>query len=76
MRQCKKHEQQNYLRNHCFAAGDVLANGVDAGVGGCMTCKHRWHEANFGIKHRPPGSYWYECQRCHKTIFTQLTGKL
>ena len=40
-----------------------------------MTCKHRWEESNFGISHRPPNSYWYECQRCHKIITTLLKEK-
>jgi hypothetical protein len=38
-------------------------------------CKHRWHQVNYGISHRPPNSYWYECQRCHKIITTLLKEK-
>ena len=38
-------------------------------------CKHRWHQVNYGTRHRPPNSYWYECQRCHKIITTLLKEK-
>ena len=38
-------------------------------------CKHRWEPTNFGIKYRTPGSYWYVCAQCGKTIFAQLKDK-
>lgn len=40
-----------------------------------MTCKHRWEPTTFGIKYRNPGSYWYQCKRCQKVIWTILVDK-
>ena len=39
-------------------------------------CKHRWEPTNFGIKWRTPGSYWYCCARCGKTVFAVLKDKI
>jgi hypothetical protein len=38
-------------------------------------CKHRWEPTTFGIKYRNPGSYWYQCARCKKVIYTILLEK-
>lgn len=35
-------------------------------------CQHRWVETTFADKHKEPGTYIYECQRCHKVSMTQL----
>jgi hypothetical protein len=40
-----------------------------------MNCKHRWEPSNFGIKHRTPKHYMYQCCRCGKIISAILEEK-
>ena len=76
------HLTEDILYDHMKAALDRFNEGllkkeehnrIHPSKGEHMTeCKHRYEPTNFGIRWRTPGSHWYCCTRCGKTIFAVL----